>query len=110
MSRYMYVILLILITTIVEAYSQYNLKMYNNYKTGYYFLIGALGYLIIAGLLTYSYNFGKMGIINVIWNIGSTILILLIGYFYFSEKLTTLQLFGVILAIVGLILMNFNEY
>ena len=49
-----------------------------------------------------------MGMINCLWSGVSIILILLVGYFLFNEKLNNRDITGIILIIIGIILINWD--
>jgi len=107
---YLYIIILVILLTAIESFSQYNLKLFNKSNSIYYFLIGALSYVIISAMLSYLFGFEKMGIVNNLWNVCSSISIVIIGYLFFKEKLSTVQLIGVILGILGVALMGIDGY
>jgi len=110
MYTYLYVILLIIILIAIETGSQYNLKLYNENKINYNLIFGIIGYILIALILSYSFGFEKMGIVNHAWNIGTSVTIILVGYMYFNEKLSTAQMVGVIFGLLGLVLMGLDGY
>jgi multidrug transporter EmrE-like cation transporter len=47
-----------------------------------------------------------MGLFNVLWNVLSTVIVCLIGYFVFEEKMSFLNLIGVIFSVLGIILIG----
>lgn len=56
----------------------------------------------VVPLLSIALQYEGIGIINFLWNILSTILMFGIGIFFFKEKIASLQVVGVILAMLGL--------
>jgi uncharacterized membrane protein len=48
----------------------------------------------------------KLGTFNIISNISVLIILTILGIFIYKEKLTTMNLFGIILGIIGLYLLN----
>jgi hypothetical protein len=73
--------------------------------------IGGLGNLAAAALifafgvvplLSVTVQYEGIGMVNFLWNIVSTILMFMIGIFFFKEKIASLQVLGVILALLGL--------
>jgi drug/metabolite transporter (DMT)-like permease len=110
MYEYLYVLFLVLFLILIETGSQYNLKLYNVAGISHNLLFGMVGYIIVALILTYSYNYGKMGIVNHLWNIGSSISVFIVGYLYFNEKLNKMQTIGVIFGLFGMILMGMDQY
>ncbi len=110
MYIYLYIIILVILLTSIESFSQYNLKLFNKSKSIQYFLLGALGYVIISAMLSYLFGFEKMGIVNNMWNVCSSISIVLVGYLFFKEKLNTAQTIGVVLGVLGVALMGVDGY
>ncbi|ARF09967.1 hypothetical protein Indivirus_6_33 [Indivirus ILV1] len=110
MYVYLYIILLVILLTSIESCSQYNLKIFNKSQNIQYFILGSLGYVIISAILSYLFGFEKMGIVNNLWNVFSSISIVLIGYLFFKEKLSTIQTIGVILGVIGIGLMGIDGY
>ena len=49
-----------------------------------------------------------MGLINCLWSGVSIIIILLVGYFLFKEKLNNRDITGIILIIAGIMLINWD--
>ena len=107
---YVYIVIIVILLTTIETFSQYNLKLFNKSNSIYYFLLGALGYVIISAILSYLFGFEKMGIVNNMWNVCSSMSIVIVGYLFFKEKLSTVQLIGVILGILGVALMGIDGY
>jgi multidrug transporter EmrE-like cation transporter len=71
--------------------------------------------LLIFAVLTYSFQpllftkalkYEGMGVTNVIWNVVSTGLIVLIGAFIFGEKMNNYKITGVFLSIISLVLLS----
>lgn len=102
----LYVVILVIILTLIETISQYHLKLYDESSFVKYYIMGIFGYVIIATILAHTFMFEKMGLVNHIWNIGSSISVVLIGYLYFNEQLTVYQLLGVSFGVVGILLMG----
>lgn len=47
-----------------------------------------------------------MGLFNVLWNVLSTVVVCLIGYFAFQEKMSLINLLGVIFSVIGIVLIG----
>jgi multidrug transporter EmrE-like cation transporter len=92
--------------TIIETYAQYNLKEYSvGHKMGYY-LLGIIFYVISATIFMKLLSYEKVGVINLIWNIMSTLFVFIMGYLMFNENLNSYELVGAVMAIAGLILLG----
>ena len=64
-------------------------------------LFGSAGYVFAKSL-----KYEGMAITNVLWIALSVIFVTIVGYFVFKEEITTLQLSGIGIILVGLILVN----
>jgi hypothetical protein len=52
----------------------------------------------------------SMTILNLTWNLFSSIVITLIGVYYFQEKINDLESYGILFALFSLFLFSVNEY
>lgn len=110
MNTYLYIFLFVILLTIIEAFSQYNLKVFSQNNHIHYFIIGAIGYVLISAIISYLFGYEKMGIINNTFNVISSIVIVFIGYLFFQEKLSTVQIIGIIFGIFGMVLIGVDGY
>jgi multidrug transporter EmrE-like cation transporter len=71
-------------------------------------VLGMSLYAIIGYLYFKLLRSGKQSLTlaNTLWNIGSTILIAFVGYFFFKQVLNRTQFLGIILVLVGTILLS----
>lgn len=60
--------------------------------------------LAVLPILSIALQYEGIGVVNFFWNILSTILMFIIGVLFFKEKLSNLQLLGVILSLLGLVI------
>ena len=98
------VIIILIILSIAEIFVFYCLKKYNDSNKILYFIVAIILYIIIAYLLSYSFKFNNMAIINSMWNAVSIVLVVLLGYFVFHESLTANEITAIILIIIATIL------
>jgi len=96
---------LIIILIILEAVSQYNLKLFSQSNTIHNFVFAIIIYILIALGLSYLFSIEKMGIVNHMWNVGTSILVILVGYMFFNEDVNTKQGIGFIFGLIGMVLM-----
>jgi multidrug transporter EmrE-like cation transporter len=54
----------------------------------------------------YKLEYEGVGVLNVVWNTLSSILIALMGVYVFNEKISTTNAMGMILSIIGVILLK----
>ena len=57
-------------------------------------------------LFYYGLTFESMGILNVLWNTISTILVAVAGVYFFNEKINYIQGLGITLCISGIMLLG----
>ena len=51
----------------------------------------------------------SMGIMNILWDVISDILVALIGVYYFGETLNTIQILGIGLSMVGMSMLRYKS-
>jgi multidrug transporter EmrE-like cation transporter len=52
----------------------------------------------------------SMSTLNLTWNLFSSIVITIIGIYYYKENITNLQMYGVLFGLVSLLLFGLNEF
>jgi len=100
---------LLLIISIIECSAWFFLK--KNYLTNNktYLLLYLMLYMIIPFFLIKTLKYEGIGITNMLWNIASTTLVLLIGYFIFKEHINHYQYIGIGLGILAIVLLSLNK-
>jgi multidrug transporter EmrE-like cation transporter len=94
---------LIILIAISECAGQSCLKsLYANPSRTYLYFLAVLFYGIVCLLLVLSYKYKGMGLINVLWSGLSVLTIVSVGVIFYHEKLTSLDMFGIALILVGL--------
>ncbi len=89
----------IILTVIVmaELITWYSLKKQHLEKDKFYLYIYFSVFLAIPVLLLLAVKYEQIIITNMMWNIASTILVLVLGYYIFKEHITTYQYIGICL-------------
>lgn len=90
---------------IIELGAMFSLKKYTITGVNSFFGLGLIGYLIIACLLTSLFRYVKLGIANHSWNIITSIAGFIIGYVYFGETITIMEICGFIISSIGVVMM-----
>lgn len=100
---------LLLIISIIECTAWFFLK--KNYLTNNktYLLLYLMLYMIIPFFLIKTLKYEGIGVVNMLWNIISTIVVILIGYYVFSERINHLQYLGIGLGFLSIILICNNK-
>ena len=72
-------------------------------------ILGACALYAIQPLLfSNAMKYQGMGLMNVVWNVISTCVIILVGVFVFGEKFNKYQYAGIVLSIISLILLSID--
>lgn len=107
---YIFILGAAIFLTVIEMSAQYNLKKFNITDNYEFYIIGILLYVITATIFTKLLSYEKIGIVNHLWNIFSSLLGFLMGWMFFSEALTFSEMLGVVLSMLGIILMGVKLY
>lgn len=96
--------LVIIIASIVlsETVAQYYIKQYHEIPSKYYYLMGLGFYGMVVYLLNKSYDYTTMGTAQVLWSGLSCLSILLVGRFFFGEKVEANEWIGMSLILLGI--------
>lgn len=98
----LFVILIAIVT--IEAAAQYFAKKSYVSKEQKYLFYAFVLYGTTAILLYKSYRYSSMGLVNVMWNGLSTVTIILVGMYFFDERLNKYDYIGIVLTLVGIYL------
>jgi len=103
------IVFLLILIILSEASAQFFLQKHANSPTHIQnLLFGMTLYTLIGYLYFKLLRLGKQGLTlaNTLWNIGSTILISVVGYFFFKQVLNKTQVLGIILILIGTFLLS----
>jgi multidrug transporter EmrE-like cation transporter len=99
------VVLYVFFISASEALAQSLSYLAKQQSSVFYFVASWLVYLLIVYLLFLSYQYKGVGYINVLWSGMTTVLMILIGYFIFGERLSQIEWVGVFFIVFGMVLM-----
>ena len=89
-----------------ETISMTALTKYHKEKNILYLLLGVIIYgLIIPFLVIFSLNFEGIGTVNFLWNIITTVSMIVIGYYIFGDKVNHLHLISLLLGISSIVVL-----
>ncbi len=97
---------IILFISISECLGQSCLKKFHINpipENNYLYYLAVVFYSLVCLLLLLSYKYKSMGLVNLLWSGLSVLLILSTGILFFHEKITFLDKMGVILIVMGII-------
>jgi len=100
---------LILLAMIIplETLAQYFLEKKVREKDAIYLILGIVAY----GAVAYVYYLmllagNKLALANALFNAGTSVSVTVIGWLLFKQTLTTKQLIGLVITIIGIVLIN----
>ncbi len=98
----MHLVIIIASIVVSESIAQYYIKLYQEIPSKYYYLMGLGFYGMIVYLLNKSYEHTTMGTVKILWAGLSCLSILLIGKFFFGEKVEANEWIGMSLILLGI--------
>jgi multidrug transporter EmrE-like cation transporter len=101
-----YVLLLALLIVASEDIALASIKQSETPGMAHWFLVGLLFYLLVAIFLRTSFSETGIGLMNTLWSALSVPTSILVGYLWFNEKLTSVQLLAAGLATVAAVLVS----
>ena len=104
----LWLILLVVIIVCIENTSQYFLKHYAMDKKIHFFIYGVLLYAVIAYILTLTFKYEKMVIINILWGGISALLLTAMAYVLFDERLSMREIIGILVIFAGIFIINWK--
>ena len=93
--------ILLAVIIIIETSAQLLLDHATYTKNKYYLIAGIICYNVMAYLYYLLLFKGNLGIANAVWNAISTLVVALLGYVLFTEKMSKKAIFGMILTVIG---------
>ena len=96
----------ILLLIIVEILAWYFLKKQHIEENDTYMFLFFFFFALIPWILIQLVKLEGIAITNVYWNIASTMLVILLGYFVFKEKINSVQYIGVGFGILSIALLT----
>ena len=96
----------ILLLIIVEILAWYFLKKQHIEENDTYMFLFFFFFALIPLILIQLVKLEGIAITNVYWNIASTMLVILLGYFVFKEKINSVQYIGVGFGILSIALLT----
>lgn len=107
-STILYLLLLVVIIVCLENASQYFLKYYTTDKKVHFFIYGVILYAFVAYVLTLTFKYEKMVIVNILWGGISALLLTAMAYVLFDEKLTAREIIGILVIFAGIFIINWK--
>ena len=87
---------------LLETVAQFLIQKHVKITKGPYLLIGLVSYGLVGLIYYHMLNTGGgMAVSNTLWNIGTIVLVTILGWIIFKQKLSTRSIIGVILAMIA---------
>jgi len=102
-------IILILIGSFVITIGDLFFKQWVINSSNWVYACGMTLYLIGAAFLAATFKTQNIAVASVIFILVNAILLSLISWFYFKETLTPLQIFGMVLGLIGVIILEVSH-
>ena len=96
---------LISVIVLLDIIAWWFLKKYHLTKRSFFLYIAIIIYALLPLMIIKILKYEGIGTTNMIWNIFSTTIVLLMGYFLFNETLTHYQFLGVMFGILAIVLL-----
>jgi len=106
---YLFIIASALCLALIEMIGQYNLKEYNIKHSYGHYLVGIFFYIITLTIYANMLSYEKIGIVNHLWNIFSSLFAFILGKLFFAEVLTFYEILGAMLSMAGIALMGIKN-
>ena len=97
----MHLVTIILLIVLSESLAHYYIKKYHEIPTKYYYMMGLALYGVVVYLLNKSYDYTTIGMTKVLWSGLSCIAILMVGRFFFGEKIDSNEWLGMTIILIG---------
>lgn len=98
-------IVLVVVGVGIESVGLYCLKEYADTHHKSYLILGILLYVVVALMFVALLKQRNLGLTNGLWNVLSTVMVVIVGYFAFKEELSIKEVIGIILGIFSLVLL-----
>jgi multidrug transporter EmrE-like cation transporter len=114
LSNFQYAIIFASILTALETTGQSLLRKYylqkEKQKNFIYPLVTWIIYGLCIGTLYMSYSHASEGVMEVLWNAGTTIIIPITGLIMFGEKIKLQGWFGILLTLIGSTMLGMSQF
>jgi len=85
------------------------MKYWIKNSSPWFYVAGILIYMVGLNFLAFSFKFKNIAVASVIFVIFNVVTLLLFSWFYFKEKLSLLQIVGILLGITAIIMLELSE-
>lgn len=107
----MNLLLAVLAVSLFETLSQSLTYVYAEINRNIGLLVLAWGlYFIVMMFLIQAYKTKGVGYVNLLWSGLTTLMMFLIGHLVFQEKLTWKEAAGAVIIIIGIVVMNIDNF
>ena len=101
--------LFLILTIISETTAVICMKFSEGFQLKWYSAAAIITYMLSFFFLTMALKYLPAGIANAIWAGASTMLVAVLGIFFFKEKLSAIQVISLLLIVAGLLGLNISK-
>jgi multidrug transporter EmrE-like cation transporter len=99
-----------LVLALSETIAMTALTKYSTSYNIYYLIIGIMLYGIVTPYtIIASLNYSGIGTVNLLWNIITTVSMIVIGYLLFNEKVNHLHIISLLLGLGSIVILYFAD-
>ena len=102
---YLYIIAL----SVFDLVAVTAIKLWHLKQNAVFLVIGMSSFAITAVFMGLSLKYEGLAIVNIIWVAISTILVTIIGYYFFKEPIALRQFIGIAVILIGLIIVQWPK-
>jgi len=81
-------------------------KQFHSEKDWWLLVLAILSFAAMGYTMTQMMAFRDLAIVNILWSVSISAILIAVGYFWFSEKLTLLQIMGIVVCLFGVTLIQ----
>jgi multidrug transporter EmrE-like cation transporter len=75
----------------------------------YWYVIGLFVYMIGLNFLSYSFKYKNIAVASVIFTLFNVIILALVSWLFYKEKLSGMQLLGIILGLTSVVILELGD-
>jgi len=106
MTDFLYASLWMFLLTVIESVGLTVLRLKQWWSP---FITAPIYAFAVVPLLIKALDYQGIGIVNFVWNVFSTVIMFIVGIYYFKERINNIQQIGVLISLLGLFLVSLDS-
>jgi len=108
--QFINLLIFVIILVIFESCAMTSITYYSRGNHIIYFIIGCILYgIAVPYLILQAIKYDSVGTMNFLWNIFSTIIMVVVSYYLFNDNINYMKFFGFIIGLFSIILIYYSE-